>query len=103
MDVRRREKTMTTPASFDRLALEICSREPIHIPGAIQPHGALLVLEDGSFQVLQVSANLEAVCGWTQDTILRVNFVELAADDSELLHHAVLAEDPLLVSPVTIS
>lgn len=32
-----------------------CDREPIHIPGAAQPHGVMLVLRDG--QAVQVSGN----------------------------------------------
>ena len=34
---------------FERAATEadlaVCEHEPIHIPGAIQPHGALLVVD----------------------------------------------------------
>ena len=43
--------------------LESCAQEPIHIPGAIQPHGALLVLDPASFSVLQASANASNVLG----------------------------------------
>lgn len=39
------------------LDLDACSREPIHIPGSVQPHGMLLAL-DGETRVLQrLSAN----------------------------------------------
>jgi len=34
-----------------------CDREPIHIPGAIQGHGALLSMRDSDWTVLQASAN----------------------------------------------
>ena len=34
-----------TPAGIRELDLEQCAREPIHIPGSIQPHGVLLALE----------------------------------------------------------
>ncbi|MDO1582990.1 ATP-binding protein [Rhizobium oryzicola] len=37
--------------------LEACAREPIRIPGAIQPHGALFVLSPADGIVLQISAN----------------------------------------------
>jgi chemotaxis family two-component system sensor kinase Cph1 len=40
-----------------------CADEPIRIPGSIQPHGALLVLEPASLRVLQASANVEAMLG----------------------------------------
>ena len=43
--------------SIDAAALEQCSREPIHIPGSIQPHGLLLALEEPSLRCLQVSSN----------------------------------------------
>jgi len=34
-----------------------CDREPIHIPGAIQPHGVLLVMRESDQQIVQASAN----------------------------------------------
>ncbi len=34
-----------------------CSREPIHIPGSIQPHGVLIVLAEHDFAVRQISEN----------------------------------------------
>jgi light-regulated signal transduction histidine kinase (bacteriophytochrome) len=38
--------------------LETCAREPIHIPGAIQPHGALLTLNPTDMTVAQASGNV---------------------------------------------
>lgn len=43
--------------------LEACASEPIRIPGAIQPHGALLVLDTETFDCLNVSSNLSDVTG----------------------------------------
>ncbi len=43
--------------------LIVAAREPIHIPGAIQPHGCLLTLARDSLRILQVSANGEAFLG----------------------------------------
>lgn len=43
--------------------IEGCAREPIHIPGAIQPHGALFVLRPSDMSVIQASANAAAVLG----------------------------------------
>ena len=40
--------------------LEQCAREPIHIPGFIQPHGVLFVLREAGLQVLQEDS-MEAV------------------------------------------
>lgn len=43
--------------------LPACDKEPIHVPGLIQPFGALLVLRPQDLQILQASANLVAVLG----------------------------------------
>jgi len=51
------------PAFSADLDLTACDREPIRIPGSIQPHGALLVVDPDSFEVLQASANAEALLG----------------------------------------
>src|SRR4051794_14841475 len=37
-----------------------CDREPIHTPGAIQPHGAMLVIREADQQIVQASANAAA-------------------------------------------
>lgn len=41
-----------------------CDREPIHIPGSIQPHGAMLVVSPGDFSVLHASANFGEITGY---------------------------------------
>lgn len=44
--------------SFD---LDACAREPIHIPGSIQPHGHLLALEPDGLRLVRASAEAGAV------------------------------------------
>ncbi|WP_181421981.1 sensor domain-containing diguanylate cyclase [Halomonas sp. LBP4] len=44
-------------------ALEACAREPVHIPGAIQPMGCLVSLDAAMERVRQVSANIEVFLG----------------------------------------
>jgi two-component system, chemotaxis family, sensor kinase Cph1 len=51
---------MSAPAPVD---LSTCDREPIHIPGAIQPHGVLLALREPDLSIAQVSANSAAFTG----------------------------------------
>ena len=48
------------PTSVD---LSECAREPIHIPAAIQPHGALLVARADGSHVTHASANLSQLLG----------------------------------------
>nr|WP_322505647.1 hypothetical protein [Chroococcidiopsis cubana] len=38
-----------------------CDREPIHIPGSIQPHGVLFVLQEPDLIVVQVSKNVSDI------------------------------------------
>ncbi|MFT4174123.1 MAG: ATP-binding protein [Rhodocyclaceae bacterium] len=40
-----------------------CDREPIRIPGGIQPHGALLTVEEPSLRILQHSVNIPSLLG----------------------------------------
>lgn len=54
---------MTEDVPAPGLGLEHCAREPIHTPGAIQPHGCLLAFDPCSLVVQQVSANVEAFLG----------------------------------------
>lgn len=49
-----------TPA-FGEVDLSNCEREQIHLAGSIQPHGALLVLDDDGATILQASANAAAL------------------------------------------
>ena len=69
-----------------------CAREPIHIPGAIQPHGCLLALERHSLNVVQASANAESCVGVAPAALLGRPVTEiLPARESELLLAALTA------------
>ena len=43
--------------------LTTCDQERIHIPGAIQPHGALLVIDPVSETILQVAGDTDGLLG----------------------------------------
>ncbi len=45
----------------DRLAS--CIPDPIHVPGAVQPHGAFLAVDQATWKVTHASANLDAFLG----------------------------------------
>lgn len=47
-----------------------CASEPIHIPGAIQPHGALLVCAEGTLEIQQCSANVISHLGMSPVELL---------------------------------
>lgn len=47
-----------------------CDREPIHIPGLIQPHGVLLVLQAPTLEIIQVSNNTSVWLGRSPAALL---------------------------------
>lgn len=51
-------------------ALDACDREPVHIPGAIQPHGVLVSMDSRLQEVRQVSANVESILGLSAEEVL---------------------------------
>ncbi|MDZ7680880.1 MAG: hypothetical protein U5J63_03995 [Fodinibius sp.] len=54
-----------------RVALyEGCESEPIHIPGSIQPQGALLAVDRDNGEVLQASLNTEQYLGHKPEHLL---------------------------------
>ncbi|TLU72086.1 bifunctional diguanylate cyclase/phosphodiesterase [Lichenicoccus roseus] len=76
--------------------LSECDREPIHIPGAIQPHGALLAASEDDWRISHASANLSEVLGLDahamlgrplRDAVQELAFGSLAAASGEALSH----------------
>jgi light-regulated signal transduction histidine kinase (bacteriophytochrome) len=61
--------------------LSQCAREPVHIPGAIQPHGALLVLDPTDLSVIGVSDNAESLLGIVPRGILGGRFSSLLSGE----------------------
>ncbi|WP_448632079.1 MULTISPECIES: ATP-binding protein [Pseudomonas fluorescens group] len=55
--------------AFEEL-LANCADEPIRFPGAIQPHGVLLMLSEPDFVIRQVSANVLQLMGHDPDRLL---------------------------------
>jgi light-regulated signal transduction histidine kinase (bacteriophytochrome) len=56
-----------------------CDREPFHLPGAIQPHGVPVAVDDDQRAVM-VSANLEAVAGAALEDPLRRQLADLVGE-----------------------
>ena len=48
----------------------LCEDEPIHVPGAIQPHAVLLAVDDPSLAIVGCSVNLGEVFALTPDEII---------------------------------
>jgi light-regulated signal transduction histidine kinase (bacteriophytochrome) len=68
-----------------------CDKEPIHIPGLVQPHGVLLVMSEPTLTIQQVSANTETHLGLAPDRLLGQPLQQLLAPaDLAYLHQQVL-------------
>ncbi len=62
---------MIQPApAFGTADLTNCDREPIHVPGSIQPHGVLIALDPGTLSVLQVAGDTERLLGIAPNQLL---------------------------------
>ncbi|WP_271899140.1 GAF domain-containing protein [Candidatus Phyllobacterium onerii] len=55
----------------DNVDLTSCDREPIHIPGSIQPHGVLLVAERESLEIVGAAGDVEGRLWpeWSEKTL----------------------------------
>lgn len=71
--------------------LDNCAREPIHIPGSIQPRGVLAVLREPDFQIRQVSANTADLLGRRVDDVLGRNLSSLIGASEAARVHAMAA------------
>lgn len=82
------------------LTLTNCDREPIHIPGLIQPYGFLLCLDEHTHRIVQVSANVGPLLGLEAPVLLGAG-LELLLDAATLAEVAAswasLTETPRLL------
>jgi chemotaxis family two-component system sensor kinase Cph1 len=63
------------------VTLDNCHEEPIHIPGSIQPHGYLLVVDPATMTLSCVSENITDVCGVALDECIGKGLDELVDDE----------------------
>ncbi|MEZ5366978.1 MAG: GAF domain-containing protein [Bryobacterales bacterium] len=54
-----------------------CDREPIHIPGAVQPHCVLVAGIAGELTISHASANVAALLGRSADSLLGAEFADV--------------------------
>jgi light-regulated signal transduction histidine kinase (bacteriophytochrome) len=60
----------TSPTAALEAALADCDREPIRLPGAVQPHGVLLALSGDPLRIDQISANCARTLGLDSSELL---------------------------------
>jgi chemotaxis family two-component system sensor kinase Cph1 len=88
-----------TPALTQKVDLTNCDREPIHIPGSIQPHAVMLVMNEPDLSIRQVSANAQAMLGYEINELVGAPLARvLKAADFDYLKKSILVK-PLEAAP----
>ncbi|MBD3563332.1 GAF domain-containing protein, partial [Planktothrix sp. FACHB-1355] len=80
-----------------------CDKEPIHIPGLIQPHGILFALQEPQLKILQVSHNTSEILGIHPQELLEEKLQTFL--DSQLIEQIQkkLAEGLGTINPLKLS
>jgi len=79
-----------------------CDREPIHIPGLIQPHGVLLVLQEPDLTLIQVSGNTQDLLGYLPESLLGQPLLLLLGGSQIQRIQQCLAEDFESINPLAL-
>ncbi|WP_425618001.1 ATP-binding protein [Anatilimnocola sp. NA78] len=80
--------------------LTSCDREPIHIPGAIQPHGMLVVVQHGTLTIRRISDNVQSLLGQSPEELIGQSIDRLCATPADALQLASLGHDFTTAKPV---
>ena len=80
-----------------------CDREPIHIPGAIQPHGLLLVVSRREWQIIQISHNTQDFLGIEPEQLLGEPLSRLLPTDKIEAIAACLEGEFEQINPLKLS
>ena len=81
-----------------RVDVTNCDQEPIHIPGAILPHGVMLVLDVDTLAIQQVAGDVPGLLNTTAETILgQAGTVVFSPDQIEFIR--TLAASSTLQKP----
>jgi two-component system, chemotaxis family, sensor kinase Cph1 len=95
---------MSDVDALAQVDLTSCDREPIHIPGSIQPHGVLLALHEPDLTIVQVSDNTHALLGLHPRQILDQSLSQLLAPDQlSLLKDCLVQRDLQEMNPLDLS
>jgi light-regulated signal transduction histidine kinase (bacteriophytochrome)/CheY-like chemotaxis protein len=73
--------------------LSNCDQEPIHIPGLIQPHGALIVLRRHDLTICQVSSNTTNILGLAPARLLQQPVEALLPEKEQVNYRQSLLND----------
>ena len=91
---------MIDQPAFGQADLTNCERELIHLAASVQPHGALLVLQEPALRIVQLSDNVQRVLGAAPDRLLGRTLAELGGDIDTRVRG--LARGPEMTEPAPL-
>ncbi len=91
---------MTSTPAFGEADLSNCEREQIQLAGSIQPHGALLVLDERGAMILQASANAAAFLNLGGEPLVGRLFASLPGTMAACVREQL--DEPLHRQPVAV-
>ncbi len=74
--------------------LSNCDREPIHIPGSVQPHGFLLVVDPGTQGLVQVAGSPVHFAGNPGEALLGSTIADVLGAQATLLIERPMSSEP---------
>lgn len=89
--------------STENVDLTNCDREAIHIPGLIQPHGILFVLQEPELTILQVSKNIFDFLGIYPEDLLGKELIFLVGSEQISQIQECLSADSEKINSLQIS
>lgn len=85
---------------FGEADLTTCDREPIHIPGSIQPHGVLLVVDRQDLSVEQVAGDATSLIGINPQQVIGMRLAAILDAEATAFVAARLGVASTFVAPV---
>jgi two-component system, chemotaxis family, sensor kinase Cph1 len=80
--------------------ISACDREPIHIPGTIQPHGILLALDPKDLTVTQAAGDTERLLGVGHANLIGNNLGTILGSESLEQIRAIITDAPAVPWPM---
>jgi light-regulated signal transduction histidine kinase (bacteriophytochrome) len=91
---------LTAIEKFSGAELTSCDREPIHVPGSIQPHGALLALDPDELEIVHAGGDTEGLLGIASTALPGTKAARLLNGDQVSQLRSLLIADRAISRPL---
>src|ERR1700712_1012736 len=87
----------------EQARLDSCALEPIRRPGAVQPHGAVIVVDAATFEVVHASANSSTFMGTAPQNLIGRPLADVVDPETGDQLRAVLDDDRSAANPAVVT